>query len=412
MLTANKIVTTFLLAVFLCPLVSRAQTLADIQQMVAANNWMAAKEAIDNQLVSNTEGSAAAWLLKARIYYTIAINPEFSGLLVDGVGDAFTAIKIADNSDNKFITSELRKENFGLLTNIYQQFNREGIAFYNAAVERADQTRYRQSLDHFKKAVQVRAFTASRGWVLPVSDTLLWYNTTQAAIYAGAEDDAVLFAKKLVDASIFQSKEHSKNDFIPIYQWLLQYYRQKQDGKALKQYSVSALRFFYKNRWFITIALTAHKQYGSPVELLRLYDSILAQYGPDEAIMYGYITETSNYINAQYKAGKQVAKEWTTRQEYNLDQYNAYYPEMGKGWRLAGQYYYNKAVRLQQQKAPAATIKPTLLKAVVRLQFLADNFSTRFVEDSYREAGLLLLKCFTVLGDKVKLAEYQWITKE
>jgi hypothetical protein len=218
--TLNKIVGFFCL---LLSVQAAGQDLAAAKQLWAEKRIVAAREAIDNYLQENGNDDANGWLLKAAIYFAISSDLQLKSLVADGRMEAFTAIKKAVSLDGGLASGPAAKEIFTILPAIYQGYTTDGVAFYNAAVERQATVDYGHALSHFKKAMQVSDFYSTQGWKLLIapSDSVLLYNAAQAAIHAGNEDEAILYCRKLADRKIYQAGAYSRQDFESIYQWLV-----------------------------------------------------------------------------------------------------------------------------------------------------------------------------------------------
>jgi hypothetical protein len=405
-INGNKIKYKFLLILLITGIGTYSQDLATAKKLWEEKRVVASKEAIDQYLDDSGAEDEEAWLLKAAIYSAICTDQQLKYLVADGRMEVFSAIKKAAALNPKWVTEQLTAGKFELLQVIYKGCTSDGVAFFNAGVERKSVPDYAAALDFFKKAMTVRDFALSQNWKPPFqpNDSILLYNTAQAAINAQKEDDAVLYGRKLADKGIYSAGVYSKADFENIYQWLVNYYNIKKDGSNLQLYAAKGVKIYPGNLYFATISINNYRETGNYGQMLMLYESAIRRFPVNNELLYSYCSDLFTYIYAVSKSVKPKLNQ-SAKLERSLAALAKAEPDSARAFLLLGKHYYNMAVDLQKAGAGSKKVIPVLRRAVNQLKlFVAKAKSPGSI--SYKEGLELLVTVLKAVGDKAEAERY------
>jgi hypothetical protein len=252
---------------------------------------------------------------------------------------------------------------------IYKGCASDGVAFFNAGAEKKATQDYATALDYFKKAVSVRNFALSQGFkpVFEPNDTVLLYNTTQAAINAQREDDALLYGRKLAEKGIAAAGSYTKADFENIYQWLVAYYATKKDNNSLQAYAAIGAKIYPLNLYFASTSINSYRETGNYIQMIQGYEAAIKRFAGNNALQYSFCNELFTYIYAT--SGTTTSKKtFYTKLEQNLQQYLKKQPDSAGAYLLLGKHFYNKAADLQKAGTGSKTILLALTQAVKYLK--------------------------------------------
>jgi hypothetical protein len=325
----------------------QAQDLNNIKQLLQQKNFARAKESIDSFVeINNTK--AEGWLLKATVYNAISKNPATKYLVADAKMEAFKALQKAVQLNKDAVNEQMKQGGYSLPFDLYNGYTNQGVAYFNAGAERNDKASYEEALNNFKKAGLVSNSIVINGWGLSAIDTNNLYYCAKAAINAGKEDDAALFAKKIADASITQSI-YSKG-FEPIYQWLVYNYKQKQDGENLDKYAKMGMKQFPASVYFNLIYIDWLRQQKDYSNMFAFYQDVFKKQPNNSKYQLAYYNDVFNYL---YQSGEPV----NDRANYEkllsagLLQYIKTNPSSAEGRLLLGKLYINQANDVAKQIA-------------------------------------------------------------
>lgn len=383
-----------------------SQDLASAKQLWEEKRLAASREAIDAYLEEAGADDAEGWLLKATIYAAMVDDPRLKYLVADGRMDAFAAIKKAANLNQKWVTGELTANKFELLKVIDKGCTSDGVAFFNAGAERKSTADFSQALEFFKKAHSVREFAQKQGWkpAFQPNDTVLLYNTTQSAINAQKEDEAVLYARKLAERSISSASSYSKADFENIYQWLVNYYNMKKDGANLQLFAAKGARIYPGSLYFATVSINNFRETGNDEQLLKAGEVATRAFPGNTELLYSYCSDLFTYIYSKAAPGK--SKIYQSKLEQNLSLLIKAQPDSSKAYLLLGKHYYNMAVAMQKAGGSVNTkITGMLQKAAIQLKCFEKNMSEKRSQE-YEEGVRLLITILNVLGSKADAERY------
>jgi hypothetical protein len=351
-----------------------AQDLATAKQLWADNRVVAAKEAIDSYLADTGSEDAEGWLLKAAIYAAISKDPQLKYLVADGRSDAFQAIKKATAINANLVANNLQRSDFDMLKHIYQGYAADGVAFFNAGSEKKSTEDYAAALENFKKARIIGQFTQEQGWklVFQPNDSILLYNTAQAAINAQKEDEAVLYSKKLADMGIAAAGSYTKADFENIYQWLVNYYNINKDSRNLQFYAAAGAKVYPQNQYFANISINNYRETGNNTQMVQAYEAALKRFPGNHALIYCFCTDLFTYIYAPGTSVK-TKRLLYPKLESNLQAYSKTQPDSAKAYLLLGKHFYNKAVDLQKAGAGNKPVVTAFNQAIKMLKIFTNR---------------------------------------
>jgi hypothetical protein len=320
--------------------------------------------------------------------------------------DAFAAIKKATALNPKWVTAQFTTSKFELIKVIEKGCTSDGVAFFNAAAEKKSVPDYAEALNFFKKASAVRDFSFSLGWKpgFQPSDTVLWYNITQAAINAQREDDAVLYGLKLADKGSYSAGNYSKADFENIYQWLVNYYNIKKDVLNLQLYAAKGAKIYPQSLYFTTISINSYREMGNYGQLILAYEAGIRRFPQNNYLMHSYCSDMFTYIYVVLKPGKLKLNN-SAKLEQSLVALTKAEPDSARAYLLLGKLYYNMAVDMQKAGARSNKVIPVLRKSVTQLK-LFETKSNPTSAASYKEGLALLVNALNAVGDKDEAERY------
>jgi hypothetical protein len=320
--------------------VLQAQDLAYTRQLLQQKDFARAKELIDS-LVEIANTTAEAWMLKATIYNAISKDPAAKDLVADAKMDAFKALQKAIQLNKDAVNEQLRQTGYSLPFDLYNGYTNQGVAYFNAGAERDDKASYAEALNNFKKAGLVGNWINTNGWGLSAIDTNNLYYSAKAAINAGKEEDAALFAKKIADNGITQSL--ASKGFESIYQWLVYHYKLKQDGENLLKYTTLGNMQFPASVYFNLIYIDWLRQQKDYNTMLALYQKVFKKQPNNSKYQLAYYNDVFNYL---YQNGELPIKERVKYERLlsaGLLQYLKANPASAEGRLLLGKFYINQA---------------------------------------------------------------------
>jgi hypothetical protein len=336
----------------------KAQDLSRPKQLLQQKDFARAQEAIDS-FVQLNDAHAEGWLLKATIYNAISKDAAAKELVADARQEAFMALQKAMQINSAGTTEQVKKEQYNLPFDLYKGYTNQGVAYFNAGAERNDKTSYAEALNNFKKAGLVGNYINTNGWGLSAIDTNNLYYCAKAAINAGKEEDAALFAKKIADAGIV--KNLASKGFEPIYQWLAYNYKQKQDGENLLKYATLGTKQFPASVYFNLIYIDWLRQQKDYSNMFALYQDVFKKL-PNNNGKYqlAYYNDVFNYL---YQSGEPVSDQIKYEKVLStgLLQYIKANPASAEGRLLLGKLYINQANDVSKEWALRSTTDPKIL---------------------------------------------------
>jgi hypothetical protein len=370
--TSYKKSITFVIGFLFFMAAVQAQDLGYIKQLLQQKDFVHAKESIDSFVeINNT--TAEGWLLKAAVYNAISKAPATKDLVADAKMEAFKALQKAVQLNKDAVNEQLKQTDYSLPFDLYNGYSNQGVAYFNAGAERNDKASYAEALNNFKKAGLVGNYININGWGLSAIDTNNLYYCAKAAINAGKEDDAALFAKKIADNGITQSL--SSKGFESIYQWLAYNYKQKQDGENLLKYATLGTKQFPASVYFNLIYIDWLRQQKDYNNMLALYQDVFKKQPNNGKYELAYYNDVFNYL---YQSGGPVSDQVKYEKilSAGLPQYLKTNPASAEGRLLLGKFYINQANDVAKESLANPAANATILngyKAAQRNLLLKSN---------------------------------------
>ncbi|MBP6023049.1 hypothetical protein [Ferruginibacter sp.] len=272
---------------------TKAQDPSRAKLFLQQKDYARAKETVDS-LLSVNGANAATWLLKADIYNAINKDVNARNLVADAGQEAFMALQKAMQLNTWEVNTQLKARDFDLPFDLYNNFTNTGLTFFNAGVERNNKASYLQALSNFKQAGLISRYIYANGWGLTAIDTLNLYYTAKAAINTDKEEDAILNCKKIADAGITETA--TQTDFETIYQWLVYYYKAKQDEQSFYKYTKAGIKAFQNSSYFTLSYIDWYRQQKDYTNLLAQYKILFAKDDANSKYQLGYYNDIFNYL--------------------------------------------------------------------------------------------------------------------
>jgi len=343
-----------------------AQDIARVEQLYSQKKLPEAKEAIDS--VTNTGGSsAAAYLLKANIYNSIAKDLSLQNLTADGKQEAFNALQSATALDKTYVTAQLQPQ-YALAWELYSGYTNDGLAYYNAGVERNNKTGFGAALVSFKKAGTVRTFITANAWGTTAIDTANLYYCAKAAINADNETDAVIYCKKIADNYLIQTS--LSKGYEDIYKWLAYYYKQQQLAELFNRYCAIGAKQFPQSVYFSLLQVDWLRQQGDYMNMFAFYQDILEKQPGHPGYQLAFFNDLYNYV---FQGGEPVNDKtfYTDSLEKGLLKYLGKNPAANDARLLLGKLYTNEAASIVKETGNSKKItvyRSLLIKANSQFQ--------------------------------------------
>lgn len=359
----------------------KAQEPAYARQLFEEKSFAAAKQSADS-FVQNNPGNAAGWLLKARIYNAISKDQSLKDMVADGRMDAFLALQKAVQLNKQYTEREI---SFSLPFDLYNGYTNEGLQYFNAGVDGNNKNNFTTALDKFKKAAMVSRWIYSNGWGLTSFDTANIYYSARAAMMAGKEEDAFLFAQKIADAGITQSS--SGVTYNSIYQWLAFYYKKQKDGDNLLKYAGLGMNGYTNDPYFNLILIDWYRQQQDYTYLFAQYDQLFAKQ-PGSKYQLAYLNDVFGYLYSS-KATVNNNPGYQDILSRGLKDYLKTNSASTEARLLLAKFYINLA--MQKQAANKNSAQQLLMRSNIYLKEITVHFCSTAPKDC-KEAKLLQAK--------------------
>lgn len=399
------------ISILLTGLIFFCNTVNGQNQETATGYWQkqdlpAARDAVE-QWLQQEPSNPKALLLKARILNAMSNDPALKYSLANGRMDAWQALQKAVKLDAAHVEKELAAEQYALPLQLYKGIEDEGIAIFNTALEVRDSSVYAQALGCFRKAGQLSSAIYASKWGLQAIDSNNLFYGARAAIYAGKDEDATMYARKIAAAGIVETKDNK--GFEPIYQWLVYHYRQENNGEKLKQYTDQGIALYPQSAYFDLNYIDWLREQKRTGELLQRYNGMFDRGIYNTSYRYAYLVDLFNNVSA--------SPAYQPLLRASLASYIYDNPAEVKGKLLAGKYYINEAAGIQQSLAAIPATDKTQRTAARRSMIAALRSSNQYLleiaekfsktdRSVYNEALNLLVANFTTLGDKASANKY------
>lgn len=275
-----------LLGIFLFfAFVASAQDLQIVQRSIASNDYLSAKQQIDNFLSDKNNGNnAAAWYYKGRVYTEVVRQHDKANSLA--LQDAFNAYKRYQELDSKNKLMQLNDN-----VDLFQLYDLS----YNTAADFYNDKNYVLAFSNFKIALDIEEYIAKKGFSFqgksfPSFDTSLINLTGSAAYLSKKEEEAIPYFERLANAKI------AGDDHKGVYALLYSYYVKKNDPVKSAKYLTVGKELFPDNAYWIKMEL------GNAVsekDRFTRYEQLIQKYPGNFDLMMDYSVELFNYVYAE-----------------------------------------------------------------------------------------------------------------
>lgn len=288
---------SLLIMLLFAGIVSMAQSLDDIKDLVGKGKFSDAKTAIDKYLLEPKKAnSSEAWFYKGRIYNLLSresATPHNDLYILRK--DAFDAFKK---------NQELDKKDLFLSLDSHISYLDLYLGFYDLGVQEFNAKNFDAAFEAFKKALEVKDYTLAKKYEytqvkLYALDTALVLNTAASGIQAKREDEAMIFYKKIADANVAIA------EYKDVYKYLAEYYLKKDDDASLQDLLQKAKRLYPKDDFWTDIELRVINKKGDKEVLYAKYETLIAENPSSFFLGYNYSVEMYNalYGKAANKQG-------------------------------------------------------------------------------------------------------------
>jgi hypothetical protein len=349
----------FVMLVFACA-VSFGQSLEDINKLVILGQNKKAKESIDKFMSdAKNAGKGAAWYYKGRIYNALSKDSSIS--LADALklkSEAFEAFKKYQQLEPK--EESFISENHVSYFDLYNGYFDIGAKEFNAK-------NYAASFEGFKNALAVEEYVKGKGYEyngfkFSSLDTSLIINIAVAATQSKNEEAAVAYYKKLTDANL------SAEQYINIYQYLVEYYMKKNDEANLTAMLEKGKKIYPADEYWVQVELDRVAKMDNKEALRAKYEELMKRYPDKYTYPYNLGVELYNdlYTGDERPANAEVVKEKLT------DVLKVAIPlDKGVDARmLMTRHLYNDAYDYQDSSKKIKGVKPADLKKKADLKAL------------------------------------------
>ena len=338
----QKLVVTLLAVTISASLFS--QTIDDVKKYALLQKWEDAKTQVDKFLsVEKNTKNAEGWYYKGYIYSELAKLPNYA--TTDARMQAFDAFKKYQELDPK---NAMMKD--GENVEFFALYN----AYFDQAVSKYNAKQYGDAFNDFKDALQVEEYVKSKnysykGYSYPAVDTQLIQNTALAAYLNKDSAKAAVYYQKLADAKV------KGENFLQIYEYLVEYYNAKGDAANRDKYVALGKELYPGNDYWEDFDW---KLAGDDAQKKL---QVLAKYPNSYALYYNYAAELFNALYASDKkpadyAAKQDELSTITQKAIDIDKTR---PEASL---LMARHLYNKVYDLEDAYSAVKGTKPDDVK--------------------------------------------------
>ena len=409
---------SFILMLVLGSMVSLAQELDEINEMMGKSQYRKAKDAID-KLLSNQKnaGKADVWYFKGRIYN--ALSRTDTTLAVDDVikykMEAFDAFKKYQQLDNKDLRFKL--ENYLSYFDIYNGLFDQGAKAFNMK-------NYDVAYNSFKNALLVEDYVRAKdystnGFKFPVLDTSLVLNTAIAAKQAKKEEEALPYYMMLANANL------TADNYKEIYEYLAEYYSKKKDMAAFNAILDKGKKMFPNDSYWESMDIDQAIAGLSKDDLFKKYEELMVKYPNSFVTAYNYSVELYKFIYADENKALAMAP-YKAKFVTALKKAITINPTAEDNFLLAN-YLYNNSFDITDEARKIKGTKPddakkkaelneaakkSLSECIPYAETAAELFSKKtklkaIEKANYKQTLDILIEAYRVKGDAKKMADYK-----
>ncbi|HOZ79449.1 MAG TPA: hypothetical protein PLY34_15755 [Ferruginibacter sp.] len=402
----------------------KAQDIDEIRNLVLLGQVTKAKESLDKYLSSEKNAKKPeGWYWKA--YITNQLSKDSLKTVQESSAmkmEAFDLFKKYRQMDPK--APLLVEDNYTPIYDLYAGFGSE------LAIKAYQAKDFDASYDNFKKAVDVHDysitnnFVFNNGYKFPELDTLFIQYTAIAAVDAKKPDEAVVYHKKLVDAGL------SGDTYADSYNFLVDYYKKKNDKTAFYEVLNKAKKFYPNNARYWTALEVELETEGIPKpDVFKKYAELVTANPGNYDVAYNYAAELFNYINSddskgvdltEYKANlkdvlqKSIAIKSTFEANFvmTVSQYNNSFDLTDEATKIKSvkpdDQKKKKALQAESTKALDDAI-PYGEAAMIAFKDIAKPSGTE--KGNYRKLLTMMKNIYEVKKNPAKIAEYEALIK-
>lgn len=262
-----------------------AQNLDDVKEKIDKKKYDEAKEKID-KILSEPKGqkNANAWFYKGIVYTNLGLDSTKQG--TDYKGEAFNAFKKYYELDPKNVLGTL-EQNVRLFQ-LYEGYYTQAVKDYNA-------NNFAGSFNNFRNVLAVEEYITQKGFSypginIPALDTALILNIAATASKAKMEDSAMAYYQRLAD------KKLKGENYIEIYQLLVDYYGRKNDEANKAKYLALGRELYPESDYWLEVELSPLRE--DKPKLFAKYQELTKANPQNYYLNYNYAVELFNYIYA------------------------------------------------------------------------------------------------------------------
>jgi tetratricopeptide (TPR) repeat protein len=342
------------IAVLFLAIMVQAQTPQDAQKALEGKKLDKAKEIVDKLTADPNQKSAYAWLAKAQVYNSLAIDDKFKTAVPDAYEQAFEAYKKAyeiDPNDNS-IKLDFFKSPF---------VSYEGEA--NKAAQAYQANNMSGAFEAYKKTIEYGSWLNEKhlsfnNFSVPKVDTSMVFMAGFTAMKQDKKEDAATYFSRLAEAKI--GKEP---DYVIPYQYMASYYKTKKDEANFNKYVDLGRQIYPNDPYFVTIKIDQARENNNYPELFSAYEQLIAMQPDSLSNQLSYASEMFDYLyikNADKKPADYDAI--ASKIEANVQKTLAKDYEPLSSNLIIAQLYYNQGLDQANEAEKIKSTKPEDVK--------------------------------------------------
>ena len=263
-----------------------AQSLKDVNTMIALRQFEKAKPAIEAVLADPKNASKPeAWYAKGEVYQNLSLD---ANVPVDQKYqmkmDAFEAFKKVQELDSK--DKIMKDEQYRSFLYLYSGLFDIGVTHFN-------NKDFANAVKSFKSTLDVHNYITSKGYKytdvnLPAFDTSLVLNTAIASFQAKNEDEGRKYYQMLIDNNV------ASPNMQDTYEYMASYYADQKDDAKLKVVMDKGRKFFPESPFWNQVEINKVKATGDKKAMFAKYEELTAANPKDFNLAYNYSVELFN----------------------------------------------------------------------------------------------------------------------
>jgi hypothetical protein len=267
-----------------------AQKLSDVEKKLSESKYEEARQMVDKMMADpKNQSNANVWYRRGQIYGQLALDSTLADQALANRTEAMSAFQKYYEMDPKNLLGTLEQN-----VRMFQLY--EG--HYNAALNAYNKQDFATSFANFRGALNTEEYIKAKGFTyggitFPTLDTNLYLNTAATALKAKMEDSAMQYYAKLADAKI------KTDQFIEVYQTLVDYYGRKGDKAARDKYMAIGKELYPTNDYWVEADLEPVRD--NKPQLFAKYQELIGKNPSSYYLNYNYAVELFNYVYASEK---------------------------------------------------------------------------------------------------------------